>query len=1047
MRTPLLPINDWLDWSHGLYSIADKKSLAHDRKLLRKRLYNFLLRAEVKEALFIATPQLYERLRDWHKQPDNERGQKIEQTLVRYFARMTSRPTPFGLFAGYSLGKIDTETRLFVPPRSDLQRHTRLDAEYLFSLIETLTKDSQLQEELIYRPNSSLYNAFGHTRYVKEIRLENKNRSYHLAALNNSEYLLKTLNSAKEGAQIKKLATALVSETITYEQARKYITDLIAEQILVSDLQLAITGIESIRQLIVKLQSYKNTRTTAEVLSAVCRELEMLDRDGIGAFPMRYHAIADRLTTLPAQVEMARLFQVDLIKSISDVTLGEQIINETQIAIRLFHRHTKKTMPTVLKRFIERFISRYEEREILLLEALDEESGIGFDASIEPSSLLKNFPFLAQSSDRSDGFGPFQIFLLNKLSDIWRRGLTELILDERELEKFAEATPAPLPDAFVVNITLTTSNPDALSHGDFQIIWHGALGPSGARLFGRFCQADPILRKYVKDHLRAEEAHQPDAVWAEIVHLPAGRMGNILSRPVLRDYEIVYLGGSGTKQEKQISVNDLLVSIRNGRILLRSKKLGCRVIPRLTNAHNYGELGLGVYRFLCLLQNQDTLNTLVWQWGVLGEASFLPRLRVGRLILALAQWQISKEELENFSRKKDAELFRAIQKWRKKRRIPRLVTLADGDNVLPIDLDNILSIESFVQLVNNRERITLKEYFPTPEQLCVTNSEGMFTHEIAVPFVKNSSRKVTPAAKQPQIFAEAQHSFPPGSEWLYVKFYAGTATVDKLLINVVRKLINELKRQNAIDKWFFIRFGDPDWHLRLRFFGEASRLHKEVHPLLEDAIQNWLERGALWRIQYDTYKRETERYGGTLGIDLTEQFFHADSEAVLKIIERLEGGDAGLDERWRLTCAGMDLLLNDFGLSLAEKYELLRDIRDSFAREYKVDKQFRIQLGEKYRQERKFLTELLKYPEHHPLSLGLEIFRERSCVTAPIIKKLYSAAGKGKLSSSINKIIGHYLHMHANRLLRSMQKEQEVVIYDLLTRHYYSLMARNATTG
>jgi multidrug efflux pump subunit AcrA (membrane-fusion protein) len=35
------------------------------------------------------------------------------------------------------------------------------------------------------------------------------------------------------------------------------------------------------------------------------------------------------------------------------------------------------------------------------------------------------------------------------------------------------------------------------------------------------------------------------------------------------------------------------------------------------------------------------------------------------------------------------------------------------------------------------------------------------------------------------------------------------------------------------------------------------------------------------------------------------------------------------------------------------------------------------------------------------------------------------------------------LHIHANRLLPSAQRQQELVIYDLLTRHDDSLLARN----
>src|SRR4029434_10601232 len=142
----------------------------------------------------------------------------------------------------------------------------------------------------------------------------------------------------------------------------------------------------------------------------------------------------------------------------------------------------------------------------------------------------------------------------------------------------------------------------------------GADGPSGARILGRFCGADPELRRHVERHLRVEEAFDPDAVYAEIVHLPEGRIGNVLCRPVLRDYEIPYIGKAGAPADRQIPVTDLMVGIQDGRVVLRSRRLGKRVVPRLTSAHGYHTRGLGVYRFLCSLQNQGVTAGMMWSW-------------------------------------------------------------------------------------------------------------------------------------------------------------------------------------------------------------------------------------------------------------------------------------------------------------------------------------------------------------------------------------------------------------------------------------------------
>lgn len=58
--------------------------------------------------------------------------------------------------------------------------------------------------------------------------------------------------------------------------------------------------------------------------------------------------------------------------------------------------------------------------------------------------------------------------------------------------------------------------------------------------------------------------------------------------------------------------------------------------------------------------------------------------------------------------------------------------------------------------------------------------------------------------------------FIPGSEWLYFKIYTGTKTGDDILKNEVYDFVHDLRRKNIIDQWFFVRYNDPDFHLRLR---------------------------------------------------------------------------------------------------------------------------------------------------------------------------------------------------------------------------------------
>jgi thiopeptide-type bacteriocin biosynthesis protein len=1051
LRTPLLPFDDLLAWSDGQQAASADDDLmrlqaafAADRACLRERLQHVFARPEVREALFVASPDLEERLDLWLREPDSDDGQKIERALVRYFSRMAGRATPFGLFAGCSVGIVGTETRVVLAGRGRYGRHTRLDMDYLVLLTDALARELVLRPALTFGVNSSLYPARGRFRYC-EVRRNGKGWTHHQVAVEESDYLAATLARARDGACPEALAAVLLDADAdaSREEAEDYIGELIANQVLVSELRPAVTGAEPTRGLAEQLRERGATEASGR-LEQACRELEALDAGGLGAEPARYRRIAGLLEGLPGEVHLSRLFQVDMVKSVKTASLGPAVLDEIIRGVALLHRLARRPQEEPLNRFREAFVRRYEGREVPLVEALDEGTGVGFDnstaGSSDASALLDGLTF-PKTAETTVPWGRREALLLRKLSCALAAGAGVLALEPHELDELAEPNPSPLPDAFAVMATLSAASDTDLARGDWQVLLAGASGPSGARLLGRFCHADPQLRHSVEQHVRAEEALQPDAVFAEIIHLPEGRLGNILARPILRDYEVPYLGRAGVSADRQIPVTDLLVSVVGGRIILRSARLGRRVVPRLTSAHNY-HLSQGIYRFLCALQSEGTAGDLCWDWGPLREAPFLPRVVCGRLVLSRAAWRVSPDEVKPLGRAEGAARFRQVQQWRAARRLPRWVTVADGDNELPIDLSNVLAVDTLVELLKGREQTTLVELFPGPDQLCVCGPEGRFVHDLVVPFVRArpSPLALLPRRGRGEIVVR---TFPPGSEWLYCKLYTGPATVDHVLRDIVRPVVDAARHRGAADRWFFIRYLDPDWHLRLRFHGHPERLHREVWPALRAAAAPLLDDGRLWRLQLDTYEREVERYGGPEGIELAERLFHADSEAALTLAGTFAEDSRG-DLRWRLALLGADMLLTALGFDLQTRRAVLCKTRAQFAAEFRADANLRHQLGSKFRSERKALEALLRraVASGTPLASGLEALRERSERLAPVMAELRARAQAGRLTVPLTELAPSYLHLHANRLLRSAQGAQELVLYDFLYRLYESRAAR-----
>lgn len=1060
LRAPLLSFDEWQGFGAGLTAVPAGDAapvgpaIAGDVSLLRSRLTDMLGRPEIAEAIFLASPSLFASIAAWKADPDSERGQKVEGALVRYFARMTGRATPFGLFAGCTHGTWAPHVQIELSAAATHKRHSRLDNDFLQSLIEHLLTDPRLREHVKYRQNSSLYHAGGQIRYA-EGRQAATGRSYHLVAIEESPHLLSSLQVAAAGACRSELIESLLDGSVDIQEASGFVDQLIEHQVLVPELMLSVSGNEPAHELLERLGQlnlgYLGPVTTA--LQLAQDSLGTLDRQGIGRSPQHYLAIAEQLTgALPGLASSPR-FQVDMVTSTAALTLSDNVRRELLRGAEIL-QHFVDPDPDrdLLRRFRDRFSERYAEREVPLQEALDEDIGIGFAVdsnwAAEAVPLLAGMEFPARPNERLIPWSNQQMRLFELLHRSLAQRQSEICLSDSDLHELIGERAVFLRESCSVTASLLARDAAAVAAGDFHLYLHGVSGPPGAGLLGRFCHGDHELAQQVGKYLLDEESQRPEAIFAEVIHLPNGRVGNILLRPRLRAYEIPYLGSSGLSADKQIPVSELLVSLRRSRIVLRSSRLNREIIPRQTTAHDAEHpRNLGVYRFLCALQNQD-YAPMGGIWGAgLSRLPFLPRVVAGRLILSRGRWLLNEAQINAVTAGSRAQRFAAIQQLRAELSLPQLVALADGDNQLPVDLNNVLSVEATVQILKGRQSAKLLEVFAGENELCAHGPGGRFVHELIVPLL--SIDPLTPSRLDSGWPAAATpRTFTPGSDWLFAKLYTGTATADHLLGDIFREVIKPCLTTGAVDGWFFVRYADPDWHIRLRLHGTAQRLFQEVLPLLSDAANRSLQKSQIWKYQLDTYEREVERYGGPIGIRLAERIFHHDSEAVVNLLDCLVG-DESVDWRWRLTLLGIDALLNDLGFELAAKSALLRSLCQSWRSEFGIGTDFLRTLGERYRAEQPLLSQLLTGANALQTAMpsARAAIKLRSTRLAPTCEELRHAIAAGQVTTSMATFAASLIHMHANRMLRVTHRRQELVLCEILNRLYESKTARDRSSG
>ena len=282
-----------------------------------------------------------------------------------------------------------------------------------------------------------------------------------------------------------------------------------------------------------------------------------------------------------------------------------------------------------------------------------------------------------------------------------------------------------------------------------------------------------------------------------------------------------------------------------------------------------------------------------------------------------------------------------------------------------------------------------------------------------------------------------QRGFTPGDQWLYFKLYTGFKTADQIITNVIAPLADRLLTAQVISKWFFIRYSDPQLHLRLRFLLQDTSQVGAPIWMLNQALQAYVRDDLVWKVQIETYQREIERYGAET-MELSESLFFYDSQYFAHMLGVIQGAESDAEMlRWLSALASVDALLNDFSFALPQKIEFITMVKDNFTREFGLE-QSRSQLSDKYRLHRKAVEELLeakteKYRYVH------NILETRSKMQISVANQIMQHIEPGE---KLNTLLSSYTHMMMNRWFRSKQRMHEAVVYDFLLKYYKSKMAR-----
>lgn len=800
-------------------------------------------------ALTIASPSLMQSVQAWI-QTGKAENKKVPLRALSYALRMSTRCTPFGLFAGVARLRLGEPEPLRVGAR---RTQTRLDMDLVRGCVERAEKGVARHTLKLRTNRCSLVR--GDRLYVTDVtRGIFKNTTEQMMRTEQREISLKHTQAVA-------FVRELCMNGVSYEEAR----DALCERFGTAPAQSEALLDNLIKGSVV----YTELRGTpfSNAVERTLATLERIDFHTVAPIAQSQRDLQQLDAIDPTQRDEQPMFHIDnRLRSAHEGELRSTFAVDSALEVHgslppSFLEDARMAAEACLRsgrtlrqeRYRRRFLERYEgeERMVPLLELVDPNLGLGVPDTAETDDL-----------DQSR---------VNRMSDILfaaaRDRAEELELDDETFDIFAPPLPEELPTqrSLELYLTIAASDSDAVARGEYRMTVN-SIGDYGGRTIGRFAS---LLGSQTQAELGAVVARSaaPDELLAEFAYMPtAARAFNVCIRPLVTPFCL--RAGTGDEVDGQeLDPADLYVGIENGRFFVWSRSHQRRVILRETHALITATNAPNVCRFIALIQ-ADGLRGAMFEIAAGDTMPYTPRIRRGRVILHPRTWRFERS-IFGETPQSVATAFRTLRdRWD----APRYVLLCDSDNRLLLDLDSPISAEIFLEQ-SVKGRLEFREVPAMPGELVIGGEGGGHCSELIIQAVREP---LTPPERRAVTVVDPRITYGPGSEWAYAKLYIAKPGTDVFLSRDLASFTASLEQRGLIDRCFFLRYADPAPHVRLRLHARENCSH-EVHDALLRTIEGWKSSGTISAAALATYDPEYERYNGINGIEAAEAFFDYDS--------------------------------------------------------------------------------------------------------------------------------------------------------------------------
>ncbi|WP_250564286.1 lantibiotic dehydratase [Sphaerisporangium fuscum] len=808
-------------------------------------------------------------------------------SATRYRLRMGGRPTPFGLFAGVAAARFGPEARAEV--RGPGEKSVRLDGDWLLGRVRAWLELPAVRRRVHVMVNDLCFPRDGRL-FIRQADGEISIRDTPVVA-----WIRETAASPVPYPRLLRDAAGrfpdvpedridgVLAQLIRHGFLVTSITPHLFDAHLLDRLEAALGevpgAVDDLRGIRSALDAYRATEP-GKGEDEWLRLVRRLDPAGTAPHPPVHVDLAmDATVVLPRQVADEARRYAHAMWAISPEWVT--------------HGH--------MREYWDRFVERYGVGDAVpLAELVDPHRGLGLPASyLTPPSAHAPAPTGAETEQGRER----RALIAELVQEALLGERRELVLTEADIDRLSCASPADPPRTLELCFQLLADSVADLNRGEFRLLsaLHAGSWMAGATA-GRFA----ALTGMSGDLSRIMASGAGEAMAAQVSFRPLSDRGaNLVQVPRLLPYEIPVGVFADREDPHVLDWRELLATATPTGFQLVWGRDGRQVIPVVPHMLALDREAPAIVRLLVDMALGAPKTLTGWDWAGLASMPFLPRLSFGRVVAAPQRWKPDRRVREAAA--DPAAWASALARWRDRYQVPDRVQIVQQDRVYGIDLRDDWHQRLLRHELTKGRLLLVEDVTAGGRGL---GWAGGHSTEVVVPMTR---RDGVAAARRPSVRLRPREEYQahlPGEEWLYAKLYAVPEAQDPLLRDHLPQLLREI--DGSVDRWFFIRYLDPDPHIRLRLHGDPEALRATVLPALARHCRAWQRAGAMRALTLDTYEPETGRYGGPAALPHAERLFCLDSQSVIaQLRARARGGPAIPDEV--LTAAGHAILLESLG--------------------------------------------------------------------------------------------------------------------------------------